>query len=249
MQPGCPHYVIASSDQPTYRMIVKIWRNSYLLWVRRSPSESMAEDLRMHKWVIPFPRLFHIEKRSIFPMWKEMFHGIAMEELAACSGLWSSQSDNILKHSQARNNRAVLFITCAVMILYTSEIVQTEPPDLKDAVENFCVYSSRNNAPLRRSRDSTLLRCTNQKATDETFQVGFLMRKHVHESFSQSPNAQHIFGTVLFACLFPTVCFHVFSRTGHMAVIESFWLRLNHILHTWSTKSSTFSMNVSVPSY
>ena len=28
--PGCPRYIVVSGDQPTYRMLVKIWRNSYL---------------------------------------------------------------------------------------------------------------------------------------------------------------------------------------------------------------------------
>ena len=39
-------------------------------------------------------------------------------------------------------------------------------------------------------------------------------------------------GTVPFACLLPTVGFHVLSRTGHADVLESFCLRQNNILHS-----------------
>ena len=87
MKTGCPRYVVVSGDQPTHRMNVKIWRNCYLQSVRGSLSESMDEDLRVHKSVITFPGLFHIEKQSLYPLCKEMLHGIGLEELAACSGL------------------------------------------------------------------------------------------------------------------------------------------------------------------
>lgn len=183
MQPGRPRYVVVSGDQPTYRMIVKIWRNSYLQSVGGSPSESMAEDLRVHEWVIPFPGFFHIEKQSLYPLCKEMLHGIRLEELAACSGFSRSQVDNILKHSHARNNRAVLFNICAAMILHTSDIVQTESPDLKDAVDNVPARSSRNNASAKISRDSTLLRCTNQNVTEEPSELAVFCGSGYTSSF------------------------------------------------------------------
>lgn len=37
--------------------------------------------------------------------------------------------------------------------------------------------------------------------------------------------------TVLQTCLPPTVGFHVLSRTGHTNLLDSFWLRLNNVLH------------------
>ena len=139
--------------------------------------------------------------------------------------------ENILKHGHARNNQSVLFNICAALIIHTTDLVQTECPDLKDEIEKVLLTSSSVETDAETPRASPLLRCITQKVSESTLQVGRLCRERVSTFFSQSPNGKHIDTTFLFVCLLLTVGFHVLSRTGHTDVLDSFWLRLNNLLH------------------
>lgn len=63
-----------------------------------------------------------------------MLHGLGLKELAECGGLSQSQVNNILHHSHARDNSAVLFNICAAMMMHAIDLVQAECPDLKDSI-------------------------------------------------------------------------------------------------------------------
>lgn len=93
-RPECPLHAIASRDQPTNRMLVRIWK-TFSLEVRRSTGSLSVQELRIHKLRIPFPGFFHIEKHSLYPLCKEMLHSMGLRELARCGGLSDSQIDNL----------------------------------------------------------------------------------------------------------------------------------------------------------
>lgn len=133
---GGPTHVIVTGDQPTYRMLVRIWRKSFLEHGRsNSTSNQMDKGTFIYEWLIPFPGFFHIEKQSLYPLCKEILHGLGLKELAEVSGLSASQLNNISHYSHARNNRAVLFNICAALLLHVIDIVQAENPDLKDSID------------------------------------------------------------------------------------------------------------------
>lgn len=232
-QPGCPRFIVVSGDQPTYRMLVRIWRKSYL--ERKNASESnhaSFEGGKVHEWLVPFPGFFHIEKQSLFHLCKEMLHGMGLQELAACSGLSQGHANKILQHSHARNNRAVLFSICAAMMVHCIDLLLTECPDLKDAIS---MVSSMSESEERASEDQTrsrLMKYTTELVTQKTIRIRSLCRARVSSFFSQNPNDRHLMNTILLLCLLPTVGFHVLSRTGHTDVVDSFWLQLNTVLHT-----------------
>ncbi|PXF47001.1 hypothetical protein BWQ96_03191 [Gracilariopsis chorda] len=224
---GSLKYVVVSGDQPTYRMLVKIWRQSFLESKRDTAENSPTNEVKVHEWLIPFPGFFHVEKQSLYPLCKEMLHGLGLTELSGCCGLSKSQVDNILKHSHARNNRAVVFSICAALVIHTVDLIQAERPELKDSVMEIV---NRDHSSTK--SQSTLFKCTTDLVTGSMIEAGRQLRKGVFDLFANDPNGTHIVHTVLFTCLLPTVGFHVLSRTGHTDVLDSFWLRLNNVLHT-----------------
>ena len=187
--------------------------------------------MRIHEWLIPFPGFFHIEKQSLYPLCKEMLDGLGLQELARCCGLSDSQVENILQHSHARNNRAVVFSICAALIIHASDIIVSEYPDLIDEIERVKRGGSDESVPGAEFIQSVLGTCISEKVKPSTVVIGRLLREKVESFFSKSPNGKHIISTTLFTCLLPVVGFHVLSRTGHTDVVDSFWLRLNNILH------------------
>ncbi|PXF42222.1 hypothetical protein BWQ96_08050 [Gracilariopsis chorda] len=66
--PGSPRFVVVAGDQPTYKMLVKIWRTSYSDCNRPNPTSiepAFMNELQVHEWMIPFPGFFHIDKQSL----------------------------------------------------------------------------------------------------------------------------------------------------------------------------------------
>lgn len=147
LKPGrlrSPRYVIVCGDQPTYRMLVKIWIQSYKenYDKNRVRVSAQPEQIRIHEWLVALSGLFHVEKQSLFSLCKEMLHGMGLKELASCSGLSDSQIDNILKHAHARNNRGLLFSICAAMLIHTSDLLLSESPGVPDSIKN--IYRCQN---------------------------------------------------------------------------------------------------------
>ena len=231
-QPDFPRFVVVSGDQPTYKMQVNIWRKSLRESRGGISGVGSSSKTRVQEWLIPFPGFFHVEKQSLYPVCKEIIDCLGLQELAECAGRSRSQVDNILKHSHARNNRSLLFSVCAALIIHTTDMVQAECPDTKDHLEEILRRRTSTTRAKEISSNSVLLRCVTEKFTARTLSIGRLCRSRVMESFSRSPNREHFVSMILFTCLLPTVGFHALSRTAHTDVVESFWLTLNHVLHT-----------------
>lgn len=62
----------------------------------------------------------------MYSLCKEMLDGLGLEEMAGCSGLSKSQVENILGHSHARNNRAVLFNLACAMVIHLTDMLARE---------------------------------------------------------------------------------------------------------------------------
>ena len=147
-EPGRPRYVVCGGDQPTFKMTVRLWRNSYFEAERNGNAKCPYGELKVHQWLIPFLGFFQIEKQSLYPLCNEMLHGLGLEEMAACSGLSKSHVENILKHSHARNNCAVLFNICTAMVVHASDIIQAECPDVRDAIDSVSRAYRSNNSTI-----------------------------------------------------------------------------------------------------
>lgn len=165
-----------------------------------------------------------------------MLHGIGLKEPAACAGLSENQVANFLHHRNGRNNRAVLFITCAAFMLHALDILLVEFPELKDEIAQVFSSAQECNSANHSSAQSTpvsrLIKCITEKVTENTVQVGRLCGDRLTSFFKGSPNGNHFINTVLLICLLPTVGFHILTLTGHTNMLDSFWLRLQDVLHT-----------------
>ncbi|PXF42589.1 hypothetical protein BWQ96_07684 [Gracilariopsis chorda] len=227
---GSPRYVVISGDQPTYRMMFNIWRRSYGEHVQ-APDPRNA-SIRLHEWMVPFPGFFHVEKQCLYPLCREMLYGLGLNEMALKAGLTNSQAEKILKHSDARNNRSVLFNICAAMIMHTSEIVLADCSDVFDAIRDVEGTDDGVERDLAYTKKyAQVIQETTDNVSFKSIQVGRLLRKAVLSFFSSDRNSQHFVHTVLFTFLLPTVGFHVLSRTGHTHLTDNFWLSLTDVLH------------------
>lgn len=150
--------------------------------------------------------------------------------MTALSGLSRSQVETILKHVHARNHLSVLFNICAATIIHTSDLIQTKCPELKDSIDVLKRESTR--ARCTEAGNSNLLNLTKRMVTKLTVEVGRLLRSRTQRFFSHSQNGKNIVTTVLLIYLLPTVRFHVLSRTGHMKLVDSFWMRQTDVLQT-----------------
>lgn len=70
----------------------------------------------------------------MYSLCKEMLDGVGLLEIAACAGLSNSLVSGILKHSHARNNRAVLFNLACAIIVHLSDIVVLEEREIATLV-------------------------------------------------------------------------------------------------------------------
>lgn len=100
---------------------MEIWLQSWRDHRRRTGPRvndvATKMGLLVHEWMIPFPGFFHCENQAIYSVSKEMMKGLCLEELGACAGLSNALVANILHHSHAGNNRAVLFnFACSFII-------------------------------------------------------------------------------------------------------------------------------------
>ena len=70
------------------------------------------------------PRVLSRKKQAMHAICTEMLDGIGLEEAGGCASLSKSHVENILSHSHARNNRAVLFnLACAMNVHLTDLLV------------------------------------------------------------------------------------------------------------------------------
>lgn len=120
---------------------------------------------------------------------------------------------------------------CAALIIHSADIILTECPELKEEIESIKRGVVAQESRLEEIIYSKMCTCTSGKVKSSTASIGRLLRKNVESSFSKSPNGSHIVTTTLFTCMLPVVGFHVLSRTERTDVVDSFWLRLNNILH------------------
>ena len=264
-RPGCPRYVVLAGDQPSYKMFSELWLES---WRKSKKNQSRMtipyteyeknEALSLHEWLVPYPGFFHAEKQAMYSLCKEMLDGLGLEELAGCTGLSKSQVENILSHSHARNNRAVLFNLACAMIIHLTDILVGEDDDIEKRITRMHAGASGKNisadteinphevhrpeAQIRISESYSRSVCpttpgrlydaTSDLVTAEVLEIGRIPRRKVEHHFTSGPNGKHFIGTVLFSCLLPTIGFHVISRTGHTDCMEAFWFKHNSILHS-----------------
>lgn len=201
----------------------------------------------LHEWLIPFPGFFHAKKRAIYSLCKEMLDGLGLQELAACSGLSPSHVDKFLKHSQARNNRSVLFNLASAMIIHLIDLLLVEDGELSAKVASLhrahCQkhvsidadtvgISSNIIQPQQQRLKSSFYGITSDLVSPDIIRIGELLRERVESRFSAGSNGNHFVDTVLFSCLLPTVGFHVLSRTGYTDLVPAFWFKHNAILHS-----------------
>ena len=173
-----------------------------------------------------------MEKQSLHPVCKELVDCLGLQKLAECSELSRSQVDNILKHGHARNNHSLLFSVSAALIIHRADLVQAECTDMKDNLEGNLQGRTSMTRAKEVSSNSLLLRCVTEEVTARTLSIARLFHSRVMELFSRSPIGEHFVSMILFTCLVHTVGFHVLHRTAHTDVVDSFWLRLNNVIHT-----------------
>ncbi|PXF44647.1 hypothetical protein BWQ96_05589 [Gracilariopsis chorda] len=245
---GRPRYIVLGGDQPSYKMFVELWLQS---WRGGTRSASTAK-LLLHEWMVPFPGLFHAEKQAMYSLCKEMLDGLGLEELAGCAGLSDAHVANIITHSHARNNRAVLFNRACAMIIHLIENLLLGDATMSEAVRRLHAAqdSKRLTAddmnvgknvhlmhrPGRNSREDlpfgSLYEQTSTSVSGDVIRVGEMLRNRISRRFSDGANGKHFVQTVLFSSLLPTLGFHVLSRTGHTDFTDAFWFRQNSVLHS-----------------
>lgn len=251
--PGRPRYIVIGGDQPSYKMFVELWLESWRKSKYRRDStqsvvtEPVFDGPELHEWLIPFPGFFHAEKQAMYSLCKEMLDGLGLEELAGCAGLSNSHVANFMKHSHARNNRAVLFNLACSMIVHLTDLTLLEDATLCADVEKMhrmatekhvSQDSSQHTVPRRtpvppsEEGKGSLYEATTDIVTPDVVSIGEKLRRKVQSRFSVGPNGKHFVHTVLFCCLLPTIGFHVLSRTGHTHMVLPFWFKHNGILHS-----------------
>lgn len=75
-----------------------------------------------------------------------MLDGVGISELAACAGLSDGHVNNILKHSHARNNRAVLFALKCAFVLHVIDKITEEDPALDEVLRSKLRKETNNKA-------------------------------------------------------------------------------------------------------
>ena len=260
-RPNCPRYVVLARDELSYKLFCEVWLESWR--INRKNSGGVGSDrqnIGLHEWMVPLPSFFHAEKQAMYSLCKEMLDGLGLEELASCAVLSKSQVTNIMGHSHARNNRAVLFNLACSMVIHITDMMALEDEDISRQVENMHTNASRENVTVdvdrvsvedgqhasrihaRMEADSsnydTCPGCIYKETTDiitaDVIATGTLIRQKFEELYGNAPNGKHFIHTVLLSCLQPTVGFHVISRTGHTDMMDAFWFKQIAILHSSS---------------
>lgn len=112
----------------------------------RSPG--IEDDVyRVHECLVPFPGLFHAKKQAMYSIFKEILDGLGLDEIVACAGLFKGQVSNILTHSHALNNRAVLFNFACAMIIHITDMLLLENRELARQVASMHKNASEKNSP------------------------------------------------------------------------------------------------------
>ena len=165
-------------------------------------------------------------------------------------GLSKSQVSNILTHSHARNNRAVLFNFACAMIIHITDMLIIENSELAGQVSDMHRrasekqvsvdgnFTSAVNAVSESSGRNTekpsghLYKETTELVSADIISCGRKIRELVIRTYGGGCNGKHFVSTVLFSCLLPTIGFHVLSRTGHSNLTDTFWFKQIPILHS-----------------
>ncbi|PXF48824.1 hypothetical protein BWQ96_01380 [Gracilariopsis chorda] len=136
---GRPRYIVVGGDQPSYKMFVELWLQSW----RRETRSVLTATLLLHEWIVPFPGFLNAEKQSMYLLCKDMLDGLGLEELAGCAGLSDAHVANIITHFHARNNRAVLFNLACAMIIYLIDSSLLADATMSEAVKMLHVAQDR----------------------------------------------------------------------------------------------------------
>jgi hypothetical protein len=110
---GQPCFVVVAGDQPTFKVLFDLWRDSRdeergglandgqqfpsICGAVAANSNFNTENVALHKWLVPFPGFFHVEKQALYPIAKELLDGLGLQELAAHCGLPSANVANVLQ--------------------------------------------------------------------------------------------------------------------------------------------------------
>lgn len=160
----------------------------------------------------------------MYSLCKEMLDGFGLEELAKCAGLSPTMAENILKHSHARNNLAVLFNLACAVIIHLIDITLQEDSSLSSEVarlhkrrseKKVSADSGASTSDEQKAHHGLLYSATSNVVTSDIIRIGEALRAKIQSRFTTGPNGKHFVGTLLFSCLLPTIGFHVLSRTGH----------------------------------
>lgn len=151
--------MVVSGDHPTYRMIIRIGRDSYIAAQRsgRDKITSLNTTLMTRDWLVPFPAFFHFEKQCFYALCREMLNVVGLREMEACTGLSAGQRDGIVKHSHAWNNRAFVFNICTAILIHVTEVLQSEVPDVKERVLNLLSRLEKGGEMVQPSKCSAVL--------------------------------------------------------------------------------------------
>lgn len=163
---------------------------------------------------------------------------------------------NILSHTHARNNRAMLFNLACALIIHLSDMVILEDARIAGAVKKLHegaeakvitldIFSksdrtakTASNPGARKaswngkSHCGSLYDATTDLVMDDILRVGRILRETAEKQYGKGANGTHFVQTVLFECLLSTIGFHVLSRTAHTDISEAFWFRHNDISHS-----------------
>ena len=247
LKPGrvnSPRYVVLGGDPPSYKMFLELWLESCpksgnspsLRGEVSSSSTFSGTEPCLHEWLVPFTGFFHAEKQAMYAHCKEMLDGLGLEEIARCAGLSKSQVSNIISHSHARNNRAVLFNLSCAMVFHVTDMlllkdslmaqvlsdmhsVASEKRLSADIDGNVCPgptamqkfvrpYSTNRNFSTASVRGS-LYDATTELVSPYVIKLGNAIKQGVQKHFGNGPNVKHFVNTLLFSCLLPTLGFHV----------------------------------------
>ena len=150
-RPNCPRYVLLAGDQPSYKMFCELWLESWRIYRKNVGGVvSDRQNIGLHEWMVPLPSFFHTGKHAVYSLCKEMLDGLGLEEHASCAGLSKSQVANIMSHSHARNNRAVLFNLACSMVIHITDMLAFEDEDVSRQVEKMHTNASGKKRDCRR---------------------------------------------------------------------------------------------------
>ena len=110
-----PTFVGVVGDQPVFKILFKLWYDSHL------------KKSKLHKWMIPIPRGFYIDKQGLVPLNKTFLAGVGQEEMVSFCGLSQEHQDGSFSLPHYRKSRRVLHQICAAKILRVADVIAENP--------------------------------------------------------------------------------------------------------------------------